>query len=52
MRCSDNNRNNLCDIKIFYHTDFVYHSDAYRSVSMFHTNFFYSRHMGTYLLKT
>jgi hypothetical protein len=33
-------RNNLCNIDNVYHTDFVYHSDVYRSVSMFHTNFF------------
>jgi hypothetical protein len=46
-------RNNLCDIDNVYHTDFAYHSDVCRSVSMFHTIFLLpSQRTGTHLVST
>jgi hypothetical protein len=39
-------RNNLCDIDNVCHTDFAYHSDVCRSISMFHTFF---THVATHM---
>jgi hypothetical protein len=39
-RCSDNNKNNLCDINNVCHIYFTYYSNIYRFVSLFHIIFY------------